>query len=271
MECRHCQKPLVAEARFCPNCGSAVEASSQPTVTMPPATSPQSDASVDPPASSQQATVPVPPLSSLQPPDPLLHYQPNTSNRRTEMHPAVVKAAPEYRSRRRGCFGCLTMLVLLLIVVGAGWIFYLRPYAHNIAQAQLDQALSSAVNQVPALPAQLPPGPIQIQENAINNLIVLNLAPSSPVQHPTTTITPNNIRIDFQVYGLPSAIAATPKVVNGQVVASNVTVEGVVGLIMPPEEVMTLLNKHLANAEARLGHKVQSVQLKDHEADLTLA
>src|SRR5689334_13554297 len=108
MECRHCQKPLVAEARFCPNCGSAVEASSQPNVTAPPTTSPQSDASVSPPVPSQQATVPVPPMSSLEAPDPLLHYQPNISEQRTQMHPAVVNVEPKNRSaRRRGCFGCL--------------------------------------------------------------------------------------------------------------------------------------------------------------------
>src|SRR5262249_18182502 len=149
-------------------------------------------------------------------PDALLYYKLNTSKQRSQMLPAVVKPTAKYRSTRgRGCFGCLTTLVLLLIIVAAGWIFFLRPYVHNIAQAQLDQAMSSAVNQVPSLPGQLPPGPVQIQENAINNLIVLNLAPSSPVQHPVTTITPNNIRLDFQVYGLPSAITAVPKVVNG--------------------------------------------------------
>jgi len=161
--------------------------------------------------------------------------------------------------------------MLLLIIVAAGWLFFFRPYLHNIAQAQLDQAMSNAVDQVPSLPAQLPPGPIQVQENAINNLIVLNLAPSSPVQHPVTSITPGNIRLDFQVYGLPSAITVVPKVVNGQIVASNVTVEGIVGLIMTPEEITALLNKHLADAQGRLGHKAKSVQLKDHAMDLTLA
>jgi hypothetical protein len=209
-------------------------------------------------------------MSSLQASDTLLYYQINTSKRRTQMHPVAVKAEPKYRSRRRGCLGCLTLLVLLLIIVAAGWVFFLRPYVHNMAQAQLDQAMSSAVDQTPSLPAQLPPGPIPIQEDTINNLIVLNLAPSSPVQHPNTSITPDNIRLDFQVYGLPSAITVVPKVVNGQIVASNVTVEGVVGLIMSPEEMMTLLNKHLADAQGHLGHKMKSVQLKDHEADLTL-
>jgi hypothetical protein len=209
-------------------------------------------------------------MSSLQPSDALLYYKLNTAKQRTQMYPAVVKAkiVPNYPA---ACLGCLTTLVLLLIIVAAGWIFYLRSYVHNIAQAQIDQAMSSAVNQVPSLPGQLPPGPVQIQENAINNLIVLNLAPSSPVQHPVTTITPNNMRLDFQVYGLPSAITAVPKVVNGQLVASNVTVEGVVGFIMSPEEMTALLNKHLADAQGRLGHQVKSVQLKDHEADLTLA
>ncbi|HEU5226590.1 MAG TPA: hypothetical protein VFU49_02180 [Ktedonobacteraceae bacterium] len=182
------------------------------------------------------------------------------------MFPAVINPA----RRRRSLGGCLTTLVILLVLVGGGWFLLLRPYLHNIAQAQLDQALSAAVDQVPPQAALLPSGPLQVQENSINNLIVLNLAPSNPVQKPSTTISPAGVRVAFQLFSFPCAITGTPTVVNGQLVASHVTVEGIIGLIMSPEEMTTLLNKHLADAQNRLKHQVLNVKLNDHEMDLVL-
>ena len=182
------------------------------------------------------------------------------------MFPALIKPA----RRRRSFGGCVTTLVILLVLVGGGWFFLLRPYLHDIAQTQLDRALSAAVDQVPPQAALLPPGPLQVQENSINNLIVLNLAPSDPVQQPSTTISPDGVRVAFQLFGLSCAIAGTPTVVNGQLVASHVTVEGIVGLIMSPEEMTALLNKHLADAQNRLKHQVLNVKLNNHEMDLVL-
>jgi len=51
---------------------------------------------------------------------------------------------------------------------------------------------------------------------------------------------------------------------------TNTTVEGLIGLIMAPDEVTSLFNKHLVEAQARLQHTIKSVQLKDHEMDLVI-
>src|SRR5436305_405896 len=77
------------------------------------------------------------------------------------------------RARRGvGCIGCLTMLIILLLVVGAGWVFGVQPYVHSMAQTQLDNAMSKAVQQIPSQAAQLPAGStIPVQESTITNLI----------------------------------------------------------------------------------------------------
>ena len=49
---------------------------------------------------------------------------------------------------------------------------------------------------------------------------------------------------------------------------SNVTVEGILALIMSPDEVTSLVNRHLADAQARFAHPIIQVSLKDHELDL---
>ncbi len=167
---------------------------------------------------------------------------------------------PKRRRNRAGCVvGCLTVLVLLLLVVGAGWLFLLRPYLHNIAQTQLDQAMTSGVQQIPTTTVALPPGKLAVEENTINNLIVLNLAPSDPIKNPSTQIAPDGIHISFQVYGFGSTVSAKPALQNGRLVATNVA-----------DELTPLLNQRLSDAQNRLRHSIQNVQLINHEMDLTL-
>jgi hypothetical protein len=182
---------------------------------------------------------------------------------------------PPRPPRRRSCLGCfltlLTVLIVLVIIVGAGWIFLGRPYLHSIAENRLDNAMNNAVQQIPPQIAVLPGGQtVPIQDTILTNLIALNIAPSDPVKDPNVTITPQNMRLDFQLYGYPDDVIFTPAVSNGHLVAQNVRVDGAFGLIMSPDEMTALLNKHFADAQSKLQKTVNAVKLKDHEMDLTL-
>lgn len=181
-------------------------------------------------------------------------------------------------SRRSGCGpGCLISglisLVLLTILVGGIWLIFARPYLHNLAYSQIDQALSGAVEQfeLPEQAAQLPPGQqLPLTETGFNNMIVLNLSPSNPVQSPETRITPQEVRVDFQLYGYGCAIRFVPAVENARLVVTNVVVEGVVGLVISPGELTPLLNKHLVNVQGKLPHAITAVELRQQEMVLTL-
>lgn len=175
------------------------------------------------------------------------------------------------RRRRRGCIpGCLITLIILIIVLGGAWFLIAHPYLHNIAATQLNQALSSATAQMPPQVTQLQSGPIIVPETALNNLIALNIAPSNPLQHAQTHITPSGIRLDFQLYGYQCAFTGVPKAVNGQLILTNVTVGGLIGLIMSPDELTSLLNKHLADAQQKIHHTILAVSLKDQQLGLLL-
>ena len=201
------------------------------------------------------------PLSPFQPPAPLSYYQNNNISDRGANMPPTANNRPGARPRRErnraGCVvGCLTILVILLIVVGAGWVFLLRPYLHNVAETQIDNALTAGVQQIPttlpAIPAGIGAIPIPIQENTINNLFVLNLAPSSPIKNPTTQITPDGIQMSFQVYGFSNGLSLKPALQNGRLVATNVGITGPFSLIMSPDELTPLLNRHLSDAQNRI-------------------
>jgi hypothetical protein len=218
-----------------------------------------------------QETPPHLPFLSPNTPSPSLPYfRLDTSNKVIHMFPAVVNPKTGAVRRKRGGLGCLLTLLVLIVIIAGAWSFVLQPFLHNLAENQLNQALSAAVNQIPSGGSTLPTNTLQIPETVINNLIVLNTSPSSPIQNPATHITPANIQINFQLYGLPCSITSVPRVQNNQLVATNTTVSGVIGLVLSPNDITNIVNQHLAAAQSRLQHSVKSVQLKDHEVDLTL-
>jgi hypothetical protein len=270
MNCTRCGMPLEANARFCRNCGQP--ATPNNAVANPTQFSQQMESGRSP--ATQPTIFPqpqVPPYQSTQP-----TYQPaqpaasvpgTMPSRIQDVRPGTLSATG--KPRRRGCItGCLITLLVLAVVIGGGWVFALRPLLHSLVQAQVDQVLTNAVNNIPPPAALLPAGTVPVNENAINNLMVLNSSPSDPVQNPQVHILPADVRLDFQVFGFPCAVTAVPQVTNGQLVATNVTVEGIITLIMSPDEVTALANRHLADAQARFAHPIEQVLLKDHELDL---
>jgi zinc-ribbon domain len=306
MNCKVCGAPLQQGARFCPNCGTATNGPYQENIatSLPPSQAPTDNtARILPPEYNSQSAPPWAPTQQVgQPPwtptqtpptqeshtgapvspfqsaAPLPYYQNNRENRGATMPPTTDnrrEMRPKRRRNRAGCAaGCLTVIVILLLVVGAGWIFLLRPYLHNIAETQIDNALTAGVQQIPTTLPVLPTGiaipPIPITDTTINNLFVLSLSPNDPIKNPAAQITPDGISISFQIYGLGNGISLKPAVQNGHLVATNVGITGPFSLIMSPDELTPLLNRHLADAQNRIKYAIQSVQLKDHEMDLTI-
>jgi len=177
------------------------------------------------------------------------------------------------RLRRRSLSRALLYYASMLLILGAGWFVGLRPYLHGLAQNQIDTLLSNVVNQLDL--AQIPgisfgPLSIPVTERTVNNLFVLYASPSDPVQHMHMQITPGGLRVDFQVYGFACDVTAIPIASKGQLAVTNVTVEGIVSLIMSPDEMTSILNVHLRDARAKLHRNVVGVILKDHEIDIIL-
>lgn len=178
---------------------------------------------------------------------------------------------PKRKRRGRGCLiGFLVTLIIVVVVATGGWFFLLRPYLHNLAANQMSNVLTNGINQIPLSVVLLQPQVLQVQESTLNNLIVLETAPSDPVQHMQVSITPSIMTINFQVYGFGCTITGIPTAQNGHLVVTNVNVQGLASLIMSSDELTSLLNQKLAQAQTRLLHPILKVQLKNQELDLTL-
>ncbi len=282
MNCPRCDTPLPPEARFCSACGLAV-------ATEASKAAPASASQADQPNVGDSPAVPLTPPWQVQQPTQVAPLQPQQVSWQAvpPYQPTVAVSPGTLQStgaqlsspalptrRRRRLWRALLILAIVLLVLVAGWFVGLRPYLHGLAQSQIDSVLSNAINQInPAVVAAIPAGPatINVSETAINNLIVLNTAPSDPVQQMHMTITPAELRLDFQAYGFACDITGLPQVSNGQLVITNVAVEGIVGLIMSPDEVTATLNNYLHNTGVKLRRNVTGVTLKDHEIDIQLS
>src|SRR5579859_2161587 len=289
MNCTNCNSPLPINTRFCPKCGqptSAAAANANPA--------PQYQQPYQPAAADNAPTIPPTPMQiprmndaptiadnymQRQPsPEPWLQSQSAPQalpsyNQPGRPQPGTFSGTQEARPRRRG--GCLAKtlitLVVLLLLLAAGWFLALRPYLNNMAKTKLDSVLGAAVDSIPPPVALLPGGEhVKISENLVDNLLVLASSPNDILQSPKVHFTPAALRLDFQIYGLPCAVTGVPKVTSGNVTFTNVNIEGIAALILTPDDIMSIVNRHLADAQARIKHSITSVQLKDQELDLVI-
>ncbi|MGB8343276.1 MAG: zinc ribbon domain-containing protein [Ktedonobacteraceae bacterium] len=282
MNCASCNAPLEPQARFCPKCGATVHPA--PPANPAPLYQPQArgESPTIQPAQWSQPQQPQPaPPSWQQPQQPQQAQQPAPgqmilpATRGAPLSPPVYRPAsgsqPKKKSRLRGCllYSLIIVVVLLLLLVGA-WFAVARPYADSMAQSQLNNALAQAVTNIPAQVALLPSGgTVPVSDNTINFLLSNQSSSSNIVQNANVTITPQNFLFKFQVFGFPCSVTGVPIASNGKIVITNVTLSGIAGLVMSPDEITTIVNNHLADAVTRINHSITKVTLKQHEVDLT--
>jgi hypothetical protein len=281
MNCTRCNTPLIPEARFCRNCGMPVS-----TVIPQSATGNNGQANqqgigdspiVPPPSWQAQQSAPMQPQYIPQ------SYQPTvavSSNPGSMPSAGAQFASPPLPMRRRKNRLMQVLLILLaallilsLLLVGS-WFVVLRPYLHGVAQNEVDGVFSSALNLINPLALAViatSHAPVIITESDANNFIALNSAQSGPPQQIHMTITPAGLRVEFQTFGLTSTFTGVPRVVNGQIVMTNVTVQGVASLIMSPDELTNELNADLQQVSATLHRPIAKVVLKNQEIDVQLS
>ncbi len=140
-----------------------------------------------------------------------------------------------------------------------------------LAVSTIDGVFSSAIGQINPIEAVVistSHAPVVITETDANTFIAMNTA--APIQQMHMTITQAGLRLDFQLYGFTSTVTGVPQAVNGQLVMTNVTVQGIASLIMSPDELTTIVNANLHQISTVLHRSISGVILKDHEMDVQL-
>ena len=279
MNCSRCNAPLIPEARFCRNCGMPVSpAIPQPAIANNAQASQQDledSPAVLPPSWQVQQPAPVQPqYAPPQAYQPTTAVSPNAGSMPSAGAPFVSPPLPTRRRKNRLIQVLLIFLAALLVIIlllVAGWFVVLRPYLHGVAQNEINGAFSSAIGQINPIQAVVistSHAPIVITETDANTFIAMNTA--APIQHMQMTITQAGLRLDFQLYGFTSTVTGVPQAVNGQLVMTNVTVQGIASSIMSPDELTSIVNANLHQISTVLPRSISGVILKDHEMDVQL-
>jgi hypothetical protein len=169
---------------------------------------------------------------------------------------------------------CLDRVLLVLVLLGAvlagAWFLGVRPYLHNMAQAQMDQALGNAEGQMLIFQLALPSGNqvLHVDESSINNY--LSLQDTSQIQNLHMTITPGDLVLNFTTYGFSSTITALPVASSGMLQVTNVQVQGALWLIMSNSELTSALNSNFQDFGSQMRRTIQSITLHEHEMDIQL-
>jgi hypothetical protein len=301
MRCPRCNAQLTDNASFCGVCGTPLSApqgnipDARPSLNVPG----NDEATVAAPwangPAARGAQGGSPPLFANQPPPaagwpggqsgppqvPQAEWAPVPANhpqfgaapemRAGSLHRSAVASPPSFRKRRRAGRAWarfLLILVLLLAILAGAWFFGVRPYLHNLAQSELEQALSSPESQVELGMLALPPGQQTIRGSESSMNLYLSSHDADPVQNLHMTITPAGLSLSFSTYGQDSTITALPVVSNGQLQVTNVQVQGVLALIMSNDELTSELNSNLQSFSGQLTHKITKITLLEHEIDV---
>ncbi len=174
-----------------------------------------------------------------------------------------AQQSPQPGPRKRRGRGLLITLAIILVVLLA-LVIGGRIALNALAINQINQALSDAINNVPSQVALLPERDQTITDGMVNALITQQSSSASPVQNLTIHFTPNNVEIDFNVFSFSSTITTVPKIVNGQLVATQVTVQGIAGLILSPDDITNVMNTQIKNLETHIQHTITAVTLENH-------
>ena len=177
------------------------------------------------------------------------------------------------RRNRVGCvLGCLGTLLVVVLLLGVAWVFVLRPYVHDLAVAQMDNAMTNIVNGLPAIGLPIPTGTtVPIAEGTLNTVIANNITDSSFLQDTNIQITPDQVLLDFEIYGQDCTITSVPQMQNGKLVATHVTVSGIASLVLSPADITKLLNSHIEDMQTHINHRITKVHLADQEIDVTFS
>ena len=190
-------------------------------------------------------------------------FQANKQNEVETMRSGAAKQPQQRPGRSRGGVGCLIGAIIGLVLVVAlmiGGRFALNALAINL----LNQTCSNAINDIPPVVALLPERNQTINEDVLNTLFSSQISASDPVQNLTVHFTPNQMEIDFNVYAFSSTITTVPKIVNGKLVATNVRVQGIAGLVLSPDDITILMNTQIRKLETHIQHTITAVRLENH-------
>jgi hypothetical protein len=248
-----------------------------------PAAGPRRDGVIDlsPADPSSQATVP---FARTRPSDPLEPSQEapvdpwssrggtlgRAGSGATVSYPPPASAAPVTRSSG-GPAGCLLGVLAFLIIAAVAAVFawaVAKPVVSDRVEKELDRGLSTQVAAI-AVPTVQVTGQITLTEAEINKEIAGYAGAFDPVNNLRVRVLPDELRVNFDLYGVTSTYRGGLKVDNGKIVVVNPELSGPAGQVLDAQSVSDILETQLASLMARSRVQPTAVRLQDGKMTVT--
>jgi hypothetical protein len=183
-------------------------------------------------------------------------------------------ARPATRQRWwRGPLAALIVLGMLAALIVGVWALVIRPVAHAQADGAIAGMLDVAVGSLPPIPeeALALAGPeVTVTDVEINNLVLQHLPTNSNVDSLAIAFRPGMIVANYSAFGQSGTIETRLQARNGELVATDTRVTGILGWVESGDELQATLNQELAKLRSKTPHGVQSVRITNGRITIVL-
>ncbi|HKG25338.1 MAG TPA: hypothetical protein VKB09_06795 [Thermomicrobiales bacterium] len=184
--------------------------------------------------------------------------------------PPPVAAVPPAR-KSRGPGGCVLGLLAFLIIVAVGGLFawgVAKPMVSDRVRDELDHGLATQVAGIEA-PSLGTAGTVTLTEEEINREIGRYAGSYDPVKNVQVRITPDELRVGFDLYGVTSTYRGGVAVENGRIVVVDPELSGPAAQFLSAQDVAGILETQFASLMERSNVQPTAVRLRDGEITVT--
>ncbi|MEF3274777.1 MAG: hypothetical protein K6356_10360 [Chloroflexus sp.] len=174
-------------------------------------------------------------------------------------------------SRRReppSCGNQLARLGLGLLVIVVLYVVLMRPHLSATLGRYLADLLVPptrapvATAPVPALVAALPVGEVIISEDEINRYLV-GIETILPVEEASVQLVADRVIITVRAYGVTSIASSGLAVHEGQIVALDPQIEGILATLIAASDLVAELNDRINAELSRQGRQIVTARIED--------
>lgn len=183
-----------------------------------------------------------------------------------------------YERRRRSGVSCLAWLVgivWIILLAMLAYQFFFRDQVSQFVGEQIGQPLQqraerdverqlegAAQDAIPTIVSALPSGELRVTEQQANDYITANAESLQPLESATIRFVPGEIQADLTAAGTTSTAAMGLAVQDGQIIAVNPRIDGLVGQFISAETLAGAFTQQINDQLATQGRRINDVRIE---------
>jgi hypothetical protein len=183
-----------------------------------------------------------------------------------------MPGSPQRRRRGAGmtCLLVLTLLVFLLLILGALLLVFVRPQisrqAGQVIGNQLEEQINTQIKARLGDASEIPPdfeGTVTITDAEVNQYISEHPDEIAPAESAEVHFVPGEVQASLTAYGLSGTARAGLELQNGRVEAVNPSIDGALGFVLDADQIASALEDALNTQLNSQGRRVTAIAIEE--------